>query len=419
MIVVVALVAAVVPVSAAPGKAATPIAGRHAEDRVIVGFKPNASRVRRNAAIEAASGRKAGRISPIAPDTAVVGLTEDQTVEEAIARLSTLPGVQYVEPDYWVEVADTSNDPYYTDGSHWGMYGDATTPSNQFGSGAGEAWAKGRIGNQSVFVGVIDEGIKISHPDLSSNVWSNPFETVNGLDDDGNGYVDDINGWDFYNDDASVYDGTSDDHGTHVAGTIGARGGNGIGVAGVNWRVTMISAKFLGPSGGYSSAAAAALDYLTDLKTRHGLNIVATSNSWGGGGYSQTLLNAITRAGDAGMLFVAAAGNGSSDIDATPQYPASYTCVTKADGSPRGYDCIISVANITSSGLKSGTSNWGSVGVDLGAPGTSIISTHPGTTGYASYSGTSMATPHVSWGRGVVCQPGSIADGAATSAASS
>ena len=189
------------------------------------------------------------------------------------------------------------------------------------------------------------------------------------MDDDGNGYIDDIHGWDFEGDDASVYDGLGDDHGTHVAGTIGARGGNGIGVAGVNWRVTMISAKFLGAQGGYSSDAAAALDYLTDLKARHGLNIVATSNSWGGGGYSQTLLDAITRAGDAGMIFVAAAGNDGHDNDVTPQYPSGYTCDTKADGSPRGWDCIISVANITSSGNRSSSSNWGAISVGLRRPG--------------------------------------------------
>src|SRR5205823_9827348 len=115
-----------------------------------------------------------------------------------------------------------------------------------------------------------------------------------------------------------------DDHGTHVAGTIGGVGGNGTGVAGVNWNVKLIDAKFLGPNGGDIADAIKALDYFTDLKTRHGLNIVATNNSWGGGGYSQAMLDAITRAAKQNILFIAAAGNAGANSDATPYYPASY-----------------------------------------------------------------------------------------------
>ena len=146
------------------------------------------------------------------------------------------------------------------------------------------------------------EGVQIDHPDLVDNIWTNPFEIAgNRIDDDRNGYVDDIHGWDFNSGDATVYDGTGDDHGTHVAGTIGARGGNGIGVAGVDWNVTFIPVKFLGPSGGSISSAIAAIDYVSDLKTRHGLNIVATNNSWGYlhtaamGTPSQALADAIDR----------------------------------------------------------------------------------------------------------------------------
>ena len=143
-VVVLMLLATSMPALAVPGhRGADPITRRHAETRVLVGFKPNASRVRRNAAIEAVGKSKGRRVSPIAPDTAVVQLAEGQTVEQAIEELSGLPGVDYVEPDYWVEAAETSNDPYYTNGSHWGMYGDATSPSNQYGTGAGEAWTAG------------------------------------------------------------------------------------------------------------------------------------------------------------------------------------------------------------------------------------------------------------------------------------
>ena len=237
------------------------------------------------------------------------------------------------------------------------------------------------------------EGIDFNHPDLAANIWTNSKDPANGVDDDSNGYVDDVHGWDFHNNDATVYDDTGDDHGTHVAGTIGAVGGNGIGEAGVNWNVTMIPAKFLGPTGGALSNAVKAVDYITNLKTRQGLNIVATNNSWGGGGYSQALADAIERANKAGILFIAAAGNGGSDgvgdnNDVYAHYPSNYANAN-----------VIAVAAIDSAGRKAGFSNYGRTTVDLGAPGVGVWSTLPGSTTpegrYGSYSGTSMATPHV------------------------
>ncbi|HUP86346.1 MAG TPA: S8 family serine peptidase [Acidimicrobiales bacterium] len=127
--------------------------------------------------------------------------------------------------------------------------------------------------------------------DLAGNVWTNPYDPVDAIDNDGNGFVDDTHGWDFEGNNNTIYDGGTrgslDKHGTHVAGTIGAKGGNSSGVAGVNWNVTMLSGKFLGRRGGAISDAVKAVDYFTDLKTRHGLNIIATNNSWGGGGFSR------------------------------------------------------------------------------------------------------------------------------------
>ncbi|MCI0456167.1 MAG: S8 family serine peptidase [Gemmataceae bacterium] len=281
-----------------------------------------------------------------------------------------------------------SNDPYYTYGYLWGTYGDSSPLRiNQYGSQAAEAWAGNHTGSKSVYVGVLDEGIQVLHPDLKANVWTNPYDPVDGIDNDGNGYRDDTNGWDFYYNNRTVYDGGSwgwqDAHGTHVAGTIGAVGGNGLGVAGVNWDVTLISAKFLGPYGGSISNAARAIDYLTDLKLRHGLNIVAINASWGGGGYSQALYNALSRANDAGILFVAAAGNNGVNTDSTKFYPAGYNLPN-----------VISVAAISSSGGLASWSNYGATSVDLGAPGVSIYSTLPSNR-YGAYSGTSMAAPHV------------------------
>jgi thermitase len=321
----------------------------------------------------------------------------------AMRALRDDPAVEFVEPNWIYTHQATSTDSHYRDGTLWGMYGDGTSPANQYGSQAGEAWARGNTGATGVYVGIIDEGIQFNHPDLQGQVWTNPFDPVDGVDNDRNGYIDDTNGWDFANNDNTIYDGGTsgrlDDHGTHVAGTIGAKANNSSteSVVGVNWNVTLISGKFLGRNGGTTANAIRAVDYFTDLKTRHGLNIVATNNSWGGGGFSQALLDAINRGGNAGILFIAAAGNGGGDgvgdnNDTTASYPSNYQCT--ANGT---YDCVIAVASIRSDGAKSGFSNYGATTVDIGAPGSGIWSTTAYNT-YSSYSGTSMATPHVSGG---------------------
>jgi alpha-tubulin suppressor-like RCC1 family protein/subtilisin family serine protease len=368
----------------------------YARGVVLVGFRPGTAASARAAAHRAVHATRAAPLSPLSRDTEKLTLAKGTTVAAAIKALRHNPNIRFAEPDYIVSVDATSNDPLVTDGTLWGMLSGGSAPANAFGSGAADAWAAGVTGSRSVVVGVVDEGIQWDHPDLAPNVWTNPWEIAgNGIDDDGNGYVDDIHGWDFKNDDASVYDGpATDDHATHVAGTIGGVGGNGTGVAGVNWAITMISAKFLEGSG-ETSDAIAALDYLTDLKIRHGLDIVATNNSWGGGAEDLALTDAINRGGDAGILFVAAAGNAGSDIDAAPSWPASTTCTTRFDtGAPRGWDCLVSVAAIDASGALAGFSNRGAISVDLGAPGVNVTSTYPPDS-YASFNGTSMATPHV------------------------
>ncbi len=312
---------------------------------------------------------------------------------DAIAQLKGHADVEYAEPNFIYQHNATSNDPSYTNGTLWGMYGDATTPANQYGSQAGEAWAAGNTGSSTVYIGIIDEGYMFNHDDLAANAGTNPGEIAgNGIDDDNNGYVDDVNGWDFDGDDNSVFDGVDDDHGTHVAGTIGGVGNNGTGIAGVAWNVKLMSGKFLGRRGGTTANAIKAVDYFTALKLS-GVNIVATNNSWGGGGFSQGLFDAIERANSAGILFIAAAGNESNNNDANLSYPGSYTNSN-----------IITVASITNSGGLSSFSNFGATTVDLGAPGSGIYSSVPVRSkgqmlsGYATYSGTSMATPHVSGG---------------------
>lgn len=368
----------------------------HVPGELLVQFKADAAdadkaqlrevlRAQLRKAIRSAPMRAAGR-----GDLEVLRLHPGVGVAAAMRLAAGHPAVEYAEPNYLYHRQLVPNDPLYLDGSLWGMYGDTTTPANSYGSQAGEAWALNYLGSRNVHVGVIDEGLQISHPDLRFNVWRNPFDAADSIDNDGNGYIDDRNGWDFFSNDNTVYDGSGDDHGTHVSGTIGARGYNSTGVVGVNWVVKLISAKFLGPFGGSTADAVEAVDYITDLKTRHGLDIVATSNSWSGGGYSQALYDAIVRGANAGILFVAAAGNATSNNDVIPTYPANYNTTPDA-----GYDAVISVAAITSTGGLASFSNFGASTVDLGAPGEDVVSTVPPGQ-YAFYSGTSMATPHVS-----------------------
>ena len=211
----------------------------------------------------------------------LIKLPAGMSNQKALDWFSRQPGVVFAEPNYRVTASAVSNDTYYTNGQLWGMEGsDSPTPvgpagtTNIYGINAEAAWNDGQTGSKSIFVGIVDTGIQVTHPDLIDNIWTNPYDAVDGIDNDGNGYIDDIHGWDFESNDNSVYDSVDDDHGTHVAGTIGGKGGNGAGVAGVNWNVTMISAKFLGTNGGTTADAVRAIDYFTDLKTRHGMDVV-------------------------------------------------------------------------------------------------------------------------------------------------
>jgi len=400
-----AIAAGAVAIGAAPSAQAAPAGALapHNAGRIIVGFKSTASTTERIGAFNRHGAKSHRSLGTRGTSTEVVTLPAGVSVEQALALYKADPAVRYAEPDYVLTHQAVSNDPQYTNGTLWGMQGDASTPANQFGSGAAEAWAAGYTGSSSVVVGVIDEGIQVSHPDLAANIWTNPGEVAgNGLDDDANGFVDDINGWDFFNRDNTVFDGAAnpviDEHGTHVSGTIGGVGGNGVGVAGVNWNVKIVSAKFLGPTGGNTTDAVSAINYLVDLKARRGVNLVAINNSWGGGAFSQALSDAINAAGDQNILFVAAAGNSGTNNDVTASYPSNYDC---SRGGTRGWDCVLAVAAIDSAGGLASFSQYGATTVDIGAPGVAITSTVPNST-YASFNGTSMATPHVT-GAAALC----------------
>lgn len=383
----------------------------HAPGEVLLAFKKGSSETSRRSALARVGARPASPTTTAAitiadePDggSKIQHLAVSMPVAKALEALQDHPAIAFVEPNYLLTHTEVSDDTYYTSGNLWGMYGNdnpscgPANTTNQFGSDAEEAWSLGYTGSSDVYVGVVDEGVQVTHPDLAANVWVNPYDAVDGIDNDGNGYIDDINGWDFYNRNNSVFDAIDGDaHGTHVAGTIGARGGNAAGVVGVAWNVKMISAKFLGPTGGYTSDAVSALDYFRGLKARHGLRIVATSNSWGGGGYSSALHTAILRAAKAGILFVAAAGNNGVNNDTTANYPSNYSTLQGTSiETAASYEAVIAVAAISSSGARASFSNYGATTVDIGAPGVGIWSTVP-TDSYASYNGTSMATPHVS-----------------------
>ncbi len=310
-------------------------------------------------------------------------------VPQALVALQNMPFIEFAEPNYIYQHTATSVDPFFTNGSLWGM-----TNTSIYGTGANVAWTNNHTGSSEVVVAVIDEGIDNQHQDLSSNCWNNPGETPNdGIDNDNNGYNDDMYGWDFDGNNNTTFDGANDDHGTHVAGTIGGIS-NTVGIVGINWNVKMVSCKFLGSSGGTTANAIKAVDYVTALKTK-GINIVASNNSWGGGGFSLALYSAISRANNAGVLFIAAAGNSGTNNDNTASFPANYSITNKYQGKTyAGLSNMIVVAAIASNGTLASFSQYGAKSVHLGAPGVNIFSSLPYNS-YGSYNGTSMATPHV------------------------
>ena len=379
--------------AARTGMTAPPSSAPFVPGEVLVTYKDGSTPDERHEALDSVETDAASKAEELTQATDLVDLDRGVTMAQALKELRDDPAVAAAEPNYLIEPLSTSNDPEFVGGNLWGMYGERSQPSNPFGTQAAEAWSQGYTGSRDTYVAVIDSGIDITHPDLAENIWTNMVEATGapGVDDDGNGYVDDVHGWDFANDDATVFDDpVADSHGTHVAGTIGAVGGNGVGVAGVAWRTTIIPVKFINGANGTTADAVRAVDYVTRLRTQLGLNVVATNNSWGGHVYSRALRDAIRRGGDAGIAFVTAAGNDAVNSDATPTYPASYDCTTAY----RSWDCVVAVASISREGALSTYSQYGRNSVDIAAPGEGIVSTVPGG-GYEVKSGTSMAAPHV------------------------
>ena len=349
-------------------------------DEVLVRFKPGTTGAAM-AAAHAAVGASVVKAFSLVDNLRLVKLAPGVDVKRALQHYRQHPDVLYAEPNWIVEAVETiPNDTSF--GDLWGLKNTGQsngTPGADID--ATNAWVE-TTGNSGVVVTVIDTGVDYTHPDLTANMFQNiPDCNTNGIDDDGNGYIDDCYGYDFVNNDGNPMD--DHNHGTHVSGTIGAIGGNGIGVVGVNWNVKIMACKFLNAGGSGSTAGAiSCMEYVHKMKNK-GFNIIATSNSWGGGGFSQSLYNAIEAHRQAGILFIAAAGNSSSNNDLGGFYPANYYLSN-----------VISVAATTRTDARASFSSYGRHSVHLGAPGDQILSTTIGNT-YSTFSGTSMATPHV------------------------
>lgn len=347
--------------------AGSPLAQEYAQDQVLVKGATQAQ-----LAALGGIGVKAASTIKGSPGIQVAVLKPGLTPPMAAALLQKLPNVEYACPNYIRKIHLSPNDPDY-----------------------GEQWAWPKIdaegawdittGDPNVTVGVIDSGVDLDHPDLQSNLWVNQAEASGtpGVDDDGNGYVDDVYGYNAITN--GYYPNDDNGHGSHCAGTIGAVGNNALGVVGANWIVKIMPLKFLGSSGdGLDSDAIECIYYAIQTNAAGSSNVRVLSNSWGGYGGSPALAAAIEDASLAGIVFVASAGNDSFNID-------SSACVLAPGG--LNVSNIVTVAATTSSDDMAYFSNYGASLCDLGAPGVNILSTT--IDGYEYLDGTSMSCPHV------------------------
>ncbi len=355
----------------------------HQPQRLLVRFKPHRAAAAKTAAHRAAADAEVLKEYHLVPELTLVKVPPAR-LAEALKSYAADPNVMYAEPDVEVHIAADPNDADF--GLLWGMRntgqavdGDPGTPGADIrATYAWDLWT----GDPNFRIAVIDTGVNYNHSDLAANIWTNPGEIPgNGIDDDDNGWVDDVHGYDFYNDDGDPADDHY--HGSHVAGTIGAVANNGAGVAGVNWHCKIVALKILGSTGsGSISSAVDAMQYVVDN------NISVSNNSWGwpGGisGTSQALYDAIEAAQAVNHIFVAAAGNFffGIDNDQGPHFPASFDLPN-----------IISVSATDNDDALATFSNYGLTTVDVGAPGVKIYSTRLGTD-YGFLNGTSMASPH-------------------------
>ncbi|HEX8502972.1 MAG TPA: S8 family peptidase, partial [Pyrinomonadaceae bacterium] len=304
-------------------------------------------------------------------------------VEAAVAELRGHPSVEFAEPNFVIKGEQlTPDDPRFAE--QWALRNAGEANGTSAGSDvrAARAWAVS-TGSPSTVVAVVDSGVDFSHPDLKDNRWANAAEQDNRRDDDRDGYVNDLYGWDFVNDSGTVAD--ENGHGTAVAGLIAARGNNGVGVSGVMWQAGLMSLRVLDATGaGDVGRAVEAIDYAV----AHGAQVI--NCSWGTGANSEALRDAVSRAGARGVVVVAAAGNAGHDNDAAPHYPASFDLPN-----------VISVASTDGADRLAGWSNWGAARVQVAAPGDGVLTTTRGG-GYGVVNGTSASAAVVSGVVGLV-----------------
>jgi subtilisin family serine protease len=370
----------------------------YASDRLIVRYKPESLRSKTGMmSVQAMANREAGsRVVHDLSTSGAMGMqvvhVTDTSLKNAMKVYENNPDVLYVEPDYKISLSPVEksassgpgqasystasgwpDDPGFS--LQWGLENTGQAPF--YGKPGADISAKtawgATTGSSTVTIALIDTGVDYNHPDLAANIWKNSGEYLNGADDDGNGYIDDIRGWNFVSKNNDPMDDNG--HGTHCAGTLAAIGNNGIGTAGVGWNLKIMPLKFLDSKGnGYTSDAISAILYAT----QKGIPIISCSFS--GPGESQALKEVID---SSSALFICAAGNSGASSDISPQYPAAYPSSQ-----------IISVAASTSSDTLASFSNYGTSSVDLAAPGETIYSTTRAG-GYSYLSGTSMAVPYV------------------------
>ena len=379
----------------------------HSIPEVLVRFKPGISLDRIRSIASANHDQLADEVESV-DGLSVIDDLDNADAATVAAQYAAMPDVAYAEPNFQIElddpiVKDYERNPYAHDLVLREKDGpvslEPTTPNdpgfdaqwalNNNGADGGkaradidalEAWLTTQ-GSEDVVVAVLDTGVDFRHEDLRENMWFRP-ENIPAYTDDELGEFNDLNG---YNGEDQISDPMDDNgHGTHCAGIIGAEGDNGIGVSGINWKVKIMPLKFLGRGGsGSASDAIEAINYAVDRK-KHGVIVRIISASWGSRMRSRALEDAIRAAGDAGILFVAAAGNDGTDNDRRPHYPSNYDLPN-----------VISVAALDRTDHLAGFSNYGVKTVHIAAPGKDILSTWLNDD-YREASGTSMATPYVS-----------------------
>ena len=369
--------------------------GNYKEGELLVKFKSDVVTAS-SQKVHKAVGSSVVKTYKLVPNLELVTLPKDLSVQEAIQNFMSDPNVEYAEPNYALCASKVPNDPYFR--NQWALHNDGTYAGGTAGADikAPSAWDI-TTGSSSIVIAVLDTGIDYTHEDLSNNIWQNPGESncFNGLDDDGNGFIDDCKGWNFV-------DGTNDPmddegHGTHVAGIIGAVGNNLNGISGLMWNVKLMPLKIFavnrletgGCVGGYVSDEIAAIQYIVDAVGR-GVNVKVINASYRQYAFCNAELEAIYLANGAGVMFVAAAGNETINNDVTPAYPASYNVSN-----------IISVAATDQDDRRVPFSNYGVTTVHVAAPGVYTFSTVPYGIDQSGYgileymAGTSMAAPHV------------------------